>query len=216
MIGGFSGKGGLQFRKTGRQLIQRGGTVQILQEHIGAIGSLDAVQFIVDGLIGADDKVHLAVGHFQPGLLALIIIIGEKGIGHLEKIVTDAGLDGDVGSGAQEVCHLLDLVLIGIVIPDSFQLSVFLAADEGIRAIFGRVLERVKFLGRHVGGIEVCTGRLGAIAFQERLVVNTVPGAVVHLGESAGGRILQVGESFFGTETLFPVDGIGLVCCKTV
>ena len=90
-------------------------------------------------------------------------------------------------------------------------------ADGVALAVLGHELHvPLHDLGGHVGGIEICACRLGAVSFQERFVIDAVPGAVIHLGKTAGGGILQVGESFFGAEALLPVDGIGLVCCKTV
>ena len=90
------------------------------------------------------------------------------------------------------------------------------AGDEGIGAVLVGILERLEFLVGHVFRIETGAGGLGAETFQERLVVDAVPRTVIQQREGAGIRVFQIVESFPGTEVLLPVDGIGLICRKTV
>ena len=216
MVGRIPRQGGLQFRKTGADGLHLLRTLLILQEHVGAIGGLDAQKFIVNGFRRTDYKVHLAVHHIQPGQIALVVIVGHHGIGLFEEVVPDTGLDGDVGGSSQEVGYFLHLLLVCLVVPDRFQLAVLLPADEGVGAVFVRIRKVSELLDRHILRIKTGAGRLGAVTREEGLVVDAVPGAVIQQREGSGIRVFQIVESFPGTEVLLPVDGIGLVCCKTV
>ena len=216
MVDGVAGQGGLQFRQTGGQGLEAGRAVQVLQEHIGAIGGLEAVPFIVDGLVGANHQVHLAVRHLQPGFFALVIVVREEGFRLLEQIVTDTLLDGDVGGGAEDIGHLFYLGLIGVVIPYHVQGAVIGTLDECVRAILGRICQGLELRIRHVFRVKTGAFRLGAVPFQERLVVDTVPRAIVHIDKGLLCRILQIVEGGLGAKALLPIDGICLVCRKAI
>ena len=215
MIGRVSGESGLQFGQVAGNFLQLAGTLQVLEQNIGAIGSLLAQEVIVDGLQRADHQVHLAVRHIQPGKFALIIIIGENGIGLLEKVVADAGLDGDVGGSLEIVGNLLHVGGVGVVVPDGFQRAVGGALHQRVGAVLEGVVPGFEFLYGHILRVETGAGRSGAEAIQEGLLVNAVPGAVVHVGEFTLG-IGKGAEESLVPESLLPIDGIGLVCCKAV
>ena len=105
---------------------------------------------------------------------------------------------------------------IGLVIPHSLQGAVGLAADDGIGAVLGGILESFELFVGHIVRIETRAGGLGAEALDEGLIVNPVPGTVVNLGEGALGGIGQGAEEVLGAEVLFPVNGVGFVGRETV
>ena len=84
VVGRIAGKHLLELGQAGGQGIEFFRALEILQEHIGAEGVLDPVQGVVHGLVRAQDQVHLAVGHVQPGLLALVVIVRAKTVDLLE------------------------------------------------------------------------------------------------------------------------------------
>ena len=110
----------------------------------------------------------------------------------------------------------MHLLPVGVVIPDHLQGTVFLAADQGIGAVFIRVGQGLKLRIRHIFGIEAGTGGTGAVTLQERRIVNAVPRAVIHIGEVFFGRVGQVVKRRFRAENLFPIDGVGLVGGETI
>ena len=202
----------LEFRKTGREGVQLLGALQVLQEHVGAVGGLGAIEGVIHGLVRADHEVHLAVGHLQPGLVARVVVVRPEAFDLLEEVLPDAGLDGDVGGRLQIVGDLVDGFGVGVVVPDSLQGAVPGTLDEGVRAVLGGIGQRVELRGGHIGRIEAGAGRLGGIALHERLSVDAVPGAVVDLGIKLGGGIGQGSEErVLLPEILFPIDLVHLV-----
>ena len=216
-MGRVAGKHLLELRETGRQGVQFLGALQVLQEHIGAIGCLGPIQGVIHGLVRTDHKVHFAVGHLQPGLVALVIVIGLQAFDLLEEVFPDAGLDGDIGGRLQVVGDLADGLSIGVVVPDGLQGAVIGTGDEGIRAMFRRIGERVRLRRCHIGRIKAGAGRRGAKPFQERFAVDAVPGAIVDFGIKLGGGVGNGAEQrLLVPVILFPVDLVHFVSGEAV
>ena len=211
-VGRVAGEHILELREAGREGVQLLGALQVLQEHVGAVGGLGAVEGIVHGLVRADHEVHLAVGHLQPGLVACIVVVGLQALDLLEEVLPDTGLDGDVGGRLQVVGDLADGFGIGVMVPDGLQGAVIGTRDESIRAVLGRVVERLELLRGHIGRIEAGAGGLGAKPFHERLAVDAVPGAVVDFGIQLGGGVGDgAEEGVLFPVILFPVDLVHFV-----
>ena len=170
------------------------------------------MQGVIHGFDGTDDEVHLAVIHFQPGLVAVVVIIRLETFDHLKQIVPDALLDGDVGGLSEIFLNLADGSGIGFMVPDRFEAAVRSAPYERVGAVFLRILPRKEFLPAHVGRIEAGPGRAAAISRKEGLPVEAVPGTVVDLGIFPLGRICQgLQEGVPIREVLLPVDFVHLI-----
>ena len=120
----------LELRKHRFELIENLGTLEILEEHISLVGCLETIELVIIDLVRADDEVHLAVRHLQPGKVAVIIIVSPQRVDLLEKIVAHARLDGDVSGGLEVVADLVDVILERVVVPNGSELAVGAAPDE--------------------------------------------------------------------------------------
>ena len=120
----------LELRKHRFELIENLGTLEILEEHISLVGCLETIELVIIDLVRADDEVHLAVRHLQPGKVAVIIIVSPQRVDLLEKIVAHARLDGDVSGSLEVIADLIDVVLESVMIPDRSEFSVGAAPDE--------------------------------------------------------------------------------------
>ena len=120
----------LELRKHRLELIENLGTLEILEEHISLVGCLETIELVIIDLVRADDEVHLAVRHLQPGKVAVIIIVSPQRVDLLEKIVAHARLDGDVSGGLEVVADLVDVILERVVVPNGSELAVGAATDE--------------------------------------------------------------------------------------
>ena len=120
----------LELRKHRLELVEDLGTLEILEEHISLVGCLETIELVIIDLVRADDEVHLAVRHLQPGKVAVIIIVSPQRVDLLEKIVAHARLDGDVSGGLEVVADLVDVILERVVVPNGSELAVGAAPDE--------------------------------------------------------------------------------------
>ena len=120
----------LKLRKHRLELVEDLGTLEILEEHISLVGSLHTIKLVIIDLVRADDEVHLAVRHLQPGKVAVIIIVSPQRVDLLEKIIAHAWLDGDVSGGLEVIADLVDVVLERVVVPNGSELAVGAAPDE--------------------------------------------------------------------------------------
>ena len=71
---------------------------------------------------------------------------------------------------------------ISIVVPNSFKLSVGLAANERVGAFPVGIAELSELVGCHIGWIEVGARLTLAVSIDKRLARNAVPRAVVYQG----------------------------------
>ena len=189
----------------------------VLQEDKCLIGALDAEELVVGHLVGADYKVHLAVVHIQPGYGTLVVIISFESIRLAEQILRHAGFDGDVGCSLQVIPYLVDVSLVGIVIPHRLQRTVGGTADQSVWAVLIRIVPGIEFFPGHVRGVETCSGKSIGIAFHEGFAGGAVPRAVVYFREGFLNRVGNaVQEGLFVAKVLFPIDGIHFVGGKTV
>ena len=211
-VGRVAGQHFLQFRHAGGEGVEFLGALEVLQEDIGAVGRLRPVKRIVRRLDGADDKVHLAVVHLQPGLVAVVIVIGHEPLDHLQQIMPHALLDGDVGGPPEIFRDPVDGPGIGLVVPDGLETAVRIPLHEGIRAVLVRILPGLEFRRGHVRGIETGPVRPAAVARKEGLPVDPVPGAVVDRGvQSLPGIRQGAQEGLPVAEILLPIDFVHLV-----
>ena len=192
MVHKVSGQHGLVLRNVGADFLQAAGAVFVFEKDVCAIGSLDAVKFVVNGFVGADHKVHLGVRHLEPCTLCGVVIVREHRLGHFQKVFTHAFLDGDVGRGPQKMRNALNLVLVCIVVPYALEGTVLGPSYKRVRAFLCGILKGRKLLLGHVHGVEVGAKRLGAVALYKGLVVHAIPGAVVHVCELLCRRVLKV------------------------
>ena len=210
MEGGVAGEHCLELLHTGRKGVELLGAAEILQQHICPVGSLGAVKAIIHGLYGADDEVHFAVVHLQPGLVALVIIVGLEAFDHLEQILAYAFFYGNIGRTLQQPFYPAYGFLICIVVPYGLQAAVVGTAHEGIRRTLVGVVPITEFLCSHIFGIETCTGRLLPETGKERLSGDAVPRAVVDSGIKLFGLILEgIQEGCSVAEILLPVYLVG-------
>ena len=182
MIGRIARQHVLQFAHTGRDGIEFLGALEILEQDIGSVGSLLSVETVVNSLDRPDYKVHLAVVHLEPCLVALVIIVGLEAFDHLEQIVADALFDSDVGCPLQISFNRAYGLSVCIVIPNCLEAAVRSALNERIGAVLAGIVPRVEFFCCKVGRVETRACGFTAVSGEERLAVYAVPGSVVDLG----------------------------------
>ena len=217
LVGGISGEFLLEFSDPGYILHQFPGVRLIFQQDERLVGSFDAHQLIIRHFVGADNQVHLTVFHIQPGERTLIITVCPEGFRLAEQIGRHAGLDGNVGRSLQIITDLVDMFLVGVVVPQSLQGPVRSAADQGIRAVLVRVVPGIELLPGHIRRVKTGTGKTVGIAFHERFSRGPVPGTVIDFGESLlDGIRYPLQKVLPASEILFPVDGVPLVRRKAV
>ena len=76
-------------------------------------------------------------------------------------------------------------------------------------AVLVRVVKCREFFCGHIGRIEIRTGGTDAVTFHERLVVNTVPRAVIDHGIRLLAGIREILHEGFIPEILLPVNVVG-------
>ena len=176
-VGACSGLEGLVCRISGKVFLELGDPGDILHQFLGAglvleqherlVGALDAEQLVVSDLVGADDQVHLAVIHVQPGDGAFVVLVGHEGFSLGKQVGGHARLDSDVRRRLQVVGDLLDIVLVFVVEPYGLQRAVLGAAYKGVGAVLVGVFPGVELLPGHVCGIEAGAGKAVAVSLYE-------------------------------------------------
>ena len=191
---------------------------EVFKHHESAEGALDSVEFVVAALVGAEYEIHLAVVRVKPLQRALLVGVGLQVFGLGEQVFPHARHDGEVGCRREVVGDLVDVFLVGVVIPLSGELAFGVPAYEGIRAVFCRVVECFPFGLGHVRRVEALAGRdLRLIAFYEAIAGDPVPWAVVDVCVFFDLRGCDCAvESLLVTEHLLPVDLVRLHGGETI
>ena len=155
----------------------------------GAVGCFHARQIVEVGFIRGEDDVELGVFEVQPGEVALVVIVGEQGVGAQAQEVGESGVVSERGGVAQGLGHGLDEIPVLLVIGHGDKPAVGALDDgEGIveRGLVGGVLRDIglQLRPREIVRVKFVAGRHGLDANERPILVDQVP-AAAHDGEQA-------------------------------
>ena len=109
-----------------------------------------------------------------------------------------ARVDGQFGSGLEQVGGLGHLCGKLLVVGHRQQIAVFVAHQEGVQAGLVGQIGSLEFLLGHVGRIKIGAQRFRADAFDERrIAAEAIPGAVIDLREAARGLVFDTAQQRF-------------------